>query len=345
MKILFLSHKFYPDVGGIEVNSEILAKAFHDAGHHVRLLTWSAENGSEKFPYQVKRNPGFVSLVREHLWADIVYENNPCLRLAWPSLLLRTPGVVALCTWVSSTDGRIRWQDKLKMQWLKRARSVIAVSDAVRRKCWPSATVISNPYRADIFKASAAHRREGSFVFLGRLVSDKGADQAIRAMHCLLNAVETEKGSEESPYLLTVVGDGPERSVLERLADDLGIKRNVRFLGILRGESLVSCLNNHKYMLVPSLWEEPFGNVALEGMACGCIPIVSDGGGLPEAVGDAGMVFRRGDVGALADCMIRLLRDPSLELALCQAATPHLAAHVPGVIAGKYLEEITRANQ
>lgn len=33
MKILFLSHKFYPDIGGIEVNSEILATAFHKAGH------------------------------------------------------------------------------------------------------------------------------------------------------------------------------------------------------------------------------------------------------------------------------------------------------------------------
>ena len=345
MNILFLSHKFYPDVGGIEVNSEILANAFHDAGHHVRLLTWSSEAGNEKFPYEIRRNPGLVSLVREHLWADIVYENNPCLRLAWPSFFFQKPGVVALCTWVSTTNGRIRWQDRLKKQWLKRARSVIAVSDAVRRKCWPSATVICNPYRADIFKASAADKRHGSFVFLGRLVSDKGADQAIKALRHLLNRVDIEGGSDDASYLLTIIGDGPDRRMLERLADDLGLKNNVRFAGILRGESLVSCLNNHRYMLVPSLWEEPFGNVALEGMACGCIPIVSDGGGLPEAVGRAGLVFRRGDVGALAACMIRLLRDPSLETALRQAATAHLAAHLPGVVAKKYLEEITRANQ
>lgn len=345
MNILFLSHKFYPDVGGIEVNSEILANAFHDAGHHVRLLTWSAEAGKGEFPYVIKRNPGLVSLVREHLWADIVYENNPCLRLAWPSLLFRKPGVVALCTWVSTTDGRIRWQDKLKRRWLKRARSVIAVSEAVRRKCWPSAIVICNPYRSDIFKASVVDKRDGSFVFLGRLVSDKGADQAIKAMHHLLNSLDIEGRLEKPPYLLTIIGDGPERRMLEQLVDNLDIRNHVRFAGILRGQSLVSCLNDHKYMLVPSVWEEPFGNVALEGMACGCIPIVSDGGGLPEAVGNAGLVFRRGDVESLATCMIRLLRDPSLEMELRQAAAPHLATHQPEVVAEKYLEEITRVNQ
>lgn len=345
MNILFLSHKFYPDVGGIEVNSEILANAFHNAGHQVRLLTWSSETGNEKFPYEIRRNPGIFCLVREHLWADIVYENNPCLRLAWPSLLFQKPGVVALCTWVSTTDGRIRWQDRLKRQWLKRARSVIAVSDAVRRKCWPSATVICNPYRADIFKSSVADRPNGSFVFLGRLVSDKGADHAIKAVHQLVSTGDTARLPHDTPVLLTIVGDGPERTMLEQLVADLGMKDNVQFAGVLRGDALVSCLNKHRYMLVPSLWEEPFGNVALEGMACGCIPIVSDGGGLPEAVGRAGLVFQRGDVGALAACMIRLLRDPSLEMELRHAASAHLEAHLPGVVAKKYLEEITRANR
>jgi hypothetical protein len=57
------------------------------------------------------------------------------------------------------------------------------------------------------------------------------------------------------------------------------------------------------------------------------------------------MVFQRGNVEALAACMMRLLRDPLLEMELRQAATAHLAAHMPGVVAEKYLEEIKRANQ
>ncbi|MGC1243880.1 MAG: glycosyltransferase family 4 protein [Chryseosolibacter sp.] len=339
MNILFLSHKFYPDVGGIEVNSEILANAFHQAGHRVRLLTWSHQAGREQFPYKIRRNPGLVSLLREHLWADIVYENNPCLRLAWPSLFFHKRGVVALCTWIGTENGKTRWQDRFKMRWLKRARSVIAVSESVRQKCWPAATVISNPYRADIFKTKPAFKRKNSFVFLGRLVSDKGADLAIMAMRLLSDAIP-----QAESLTLTIIGDGPDRRELEELVLHLGISNHVKFSGVLRGESLVSCLNNHKYLLVPSVWEEPFGNVALEGMACGCIPIVSDGGGLPDAVGKAGLVFPRGDVAALTECILDLLRNPMMEEALREAAPAHLAAHRPEVIARKYLEVISNAN-
>ena len=51
---------------------------------------------------------------------------------------------------------------------------------------------------------------------------------------------------------------------------------------------MVEELNRHEIMVVPSRWNELFGVVALEGMACGCAMLVSDGGGLPDAVGYAG---------------------------------------------------------
>src|SRR4051812_33559136 len=107
LKILFLSHKFYPDIGGIEINSEILAYAFSEAGHDVHLLTWSTDSTTKVFPFVVMRNPGKRALFQEHAWADIVFENNPCLRLAWPALLFGRPSVIALNTWVSRSDGKI----------------------------------------------------------------------------------------------------------------------------------------------------------------------------------------------------------------------------------------------
>jgi len=339
LKVLFLSHRFYPDVGGIEVNSEILAEAFHRAGHQVRLLTWSPDDGGRRFPFVVKRNPGVMSLLREHQWADIVYENNPCLRLAWPSVLFRKPEVIALRTWVSRANGEIQWQDRLKLSWLKRARSVIAVSDSVRQKCWPSATVIGNPYRAELFKIDKEVSRNRNFVFLGRLVSDKGADLAIRAIHQL-----SLMDLDPDHLTLTIIGDGPERGELTRMVNSLGMTSKVTFAGILKGSALVSSLNQHKYLLVPSVWEEPFGNVVLEGMACGCIPIVSEGGGLPEAVGNAGLVFSRGDVKSLTNCILNLLKDEVLQNRLRQAAPAHLAAHHPSVITRKYLDVITGVN-
>ena len=345
MNILFLTHRFYPDVGGIEVNSEILADAFQRAGHRVRLMTWSRDGDHKRFSFELKRNPGFWELLQGHAWADIVYENNPCLRLAWPAMVLRKPGVVALRTWIRHKDGKLHWQEKCKLWWLKRARAVIAVSEAVRTGCWPSALVIGNPYRAEMFRILPNSKRDRCLVFLGRLVSDKGADLAIKALKNLL-AMGVAKGE---PLLatcsLTIIGDGPVRKTLQDLASQLGLSSRVFFTGNLTGDILVSCLNRHKYIVVPSIWEEPFGNVALEGMACGCIPVVSDGGGLPDAIGKAGLVFSSGDTDDLTHCIGTVILDSQLQHRLLEAAPAHLARHRPEAVANRYLDVLTRAKQ
>jgi glycosyltransferase involved in cell wall biosynthesis len=343
LKILFLSHAFYPQLGGIEANSEVLASKFSEAGHEVHLLTWSTDTTSKEFPYVVVRNPGKRRLFREHAWADLIFENNPCFRLGWPALFFGRPTVIAINTWISRTDGQIAMRDKLKTWWwLRRSKEVIAVSDAIRRICWPGATVIQNPYRVNDFKIMADISRDADFVFLGRLVSDKGADQAIIAIHRLKTSIYKEEDFAKG-LSLTIVGDGPDRNKLESLVSDLHLGDSVHFAGYLRGEVLSRCLNRHRFILVPSAWEEPFGNVVLEGMACGCLPISSDGGGLPEAVGKAGLTFRRGDLDSLVACIHKLINDPDLEKQLRDAAAGHLAAHHPDVISKQYLQVIQKA--
>jgi len=338
LKILFLSHRFYPDIGGIEVNSEILATAFHNAGHDVRLLTWTDKTGTKSFPFTVIRKPAYKVLFKQHNWADVVYENNPCLRLAWPNIFFNKPSCIALRTWVSRINGEIGLQDQLKKWWLKKAAAVIAVSDAVRRKSWPAATVIGNPYRINLFRVIDGIPRNKKFVFLGRLVSDKGASMAIEALHKLKN-LQPETFTSKST-LLTIIGDGEQRDYLQELVIKLGVHENVVFTGSLSGDPLVHCLNEHQYLIVPSLWEEPFGNVALEGMACGCIPIVSSGGGLPDATGNAGIVFKRGSVDDLVATILSVVENPTLKQQLQNAAAAHLSEHDPFTVANRYLEII-----
>jgi len=91
-------------------------------------------------------------------------------------------------------------------------------------------------------------------------------------------------------------------------------------------------------LLVPSVYGEAFGNVVLEGMACGCLPIVSDSDGLPDAVGQAGLVFRRGDTSDLATSMLRVLNDATLAVQLGQAAPAHLASHQSTIVSQRYLQ-------
>ncbi len=333
MKILIISHNFYPYIGGIEINTELLADEFYKLNHEVRIVTWSEDHLLDRtFPYPIVRNPSLLELLRQHHWADCIFENNPCLRLAWPAFFLRKKHVIALCTWVRRVDGTVTMTDRLKQWWIKRANSVIAISEAVRLQACPKAVVIGNPYRDTLF-VNMRLPRYCDFVFVGRLVSDKGVGIAIKALARLHSMITSEKKPN-----LTIIGDGPEKNRLVAEVEKDGLTQYVEFTGTLQGEALVGCINKHKYFLVPSLWEEPFGNVALEGMACGCVPIVSDGGGLPDAVGKAGLIFRRNDVEDLTSKMFYLLDDSIQYKAMSEQATEHLKNHKSSLVAKRYLD-------
>src|SRR5690242_8076698 len=105
LKILILTHRFYPEVGGIETNSQILATAFTELGADVHVLTWTKHNDKNNFPFKVIRDPSLGRIVKEHTWADVVFENNPCLRLSWVNLFIKKPLVIALNTWVNRIKG------------------------------------------------------------------------------------------------------------------------------------------------------------------------------------------------------------------------------------------------
>ena len=122
LKVLILSHRFYPDIGGIETNTEILASGFCNLGADVHLITWTKSADDKKFPFKVIRNPGIRPLLNEHRWADVILENNPSLRLSWPNLFIHKPLVIALNTWVTRLSGEKGIRDKLKQLWFKRAK-------------------------------------------------------------------------------------------------------------------------------------------------------------------------------------------------------------------------------
>ena len=73
------------------------------------------------------------------------------------------------------------------------------------------------------------------------------------------------------------------------------------------GPDVVALLNRHLIIVVPSRWQEPFGLVALEGIACGCVALGANCGGLPNAIGGAGATFLHEDVDDAA-CWIERLR-------------------------------------
>ncbi len=113
------------------------------------------------------------------------------------------------------------------------------------------------------------------------------------------------------PARLLLIGDGPLRSQAERLAREGGFEDRTTFLGNV--PAIETILPAAKVMLLPSD-AESFGLAALEAMACGVPVIGTAAGGLPEVVEDGRSGYLRavGDVPAMADAALSLLRDPEL---------------------------------
>jgi glycosyltransferase involved in cell wall biosynthesis len=153
----------------------------------------------------------------------------------------------------------------------------------------------------------------------------------------LLNELKNLDGKK---YSLTIIGDGLEMKKLRELTTTYNLTNEIRFLGFLSAEVIAKELNEHRYLLVPSRWEEPFGIVALEGMACGCIPIVSDGGGLPDAVGKAGVIFERNSLDSLVQSTMQLLANEKKQKNLRQLASAHLSLHTEKIVSDRYFDVI-----
>ncbi len=323
------SYAYYPHVGGIETVGGLLAEEFIRQGHELKVVTHVAETGGDRLPYEVLRRPNLAAFLRTVVWCEILFHNNISMRYVWPLALVARPWVIAHHGWISRSNGRVGVRDWWK-RWLTRFATNVCISQALPDMLPVACTVIPNPYQASVFRVLPNVQRNQDLVFLGRLVSEKGA--AI-----LLQALATIARKRIRPSL-SIIGDGPERPLLERLANELGLQKQVRFCGQVYGPKLAALLNQHRLLVVPSLLNEPFGLVAIEGIACGCVVAGSEGGGLKDAIGPCGMTFANGDVTALASVLQTLLQHTANTAKFLEAGELHLRKHRPDVVAAQYLE-------
>ena len=333
MKILLTSHFFHPSVGGIEEVSYNLAHKFVQLGHEVTVVTRTRQTSGIEFPFTIVRRPGPVRLLRLVRECDVFFHNNISLKMAWPLMLVKKPWVVAHHTWIARMDGTISLRDQLK-QWVCQFATNISISAAMSKHIRMPSVIIGNPYRNRVFKLDKASKRELDLVFLGRLVWDKGADLLLDALSIL-----QKKGITPG---LSIIGDGPERDALQKQCSRLGLDSQVRFLGTHTAEDLAGLLNAHKIIVIPSRWQEPFGLVALEGIACGCVAIGAECGGLPDAIGPGGILFPYGESQPLADAIETLLGNEVLQVQYRQAAPEHLSHYTSLEVARKYLDVLEK---
>jgi glycosyltransferase involved in cell wall biosynthesis len=148
-------------------------------------------------------------------------------------------------------------------------------------------------------------------IYVGRLVEKKGVATLVTAIHLLKN--------DFAELRLTIVGDGPEKPALEKLAADLGVNAQIDFAGSQANENVPRYYQSAGIAVVPSIVaadgdQEGLGLVAVEALGCGCVTIVSDLPALHDVVSDGenGLVFRATDATDLSAKIRRLLEDAPL---------------------------------
>lgn len=147
-------------------------------------------------------------------------------------------------------------------------------------------------------------------VTVGRLVEIKGHEFSLRSLARLR---ETFPGIHYD-----IVGDGPLRPELERLADDLGLTEHVTFHGALTGDGVKRILNAAHLFLLASVNvegdEEGQGLVLQEAQASGLPVIATRHGAFPEGIlpGESGLLVPEQNADALAESLFHLARHPEL---------------------------------
>jgi N-acetyl-alpha-D-glucosaminyl L-malate synthase BshA len=135
---------------------------------------------------------------------------------------------------------------------------------------------------------------------------------------------------------LVLVGDGPERSRVERLVHELGLAPSVCFLG--KQLRFVEKLQGARAFLLPSETES-FGLAALEALSCGVPVVATRTGGLPEVVTDGvdGILLPVGDVDGMAAAALRLVDDDALYAKMAAAARATAETRFPrGPMVARY---------
>lgn len=366
MKIGFVNDFIYPFFkGGIEKRVWLLALSMAEQGHDVHLFTTKLWSGPRVItvdrvtvhgvcrPRRAYTKRGRRSILQGLLFAfwlpwslarrrvDVLDCQATCILACFPAwVAAKLTGARLIITW-QEVWGRYWFEYLGPLGWIglllerlvtKLSGSHVAGSEATRaRLCRLGLqNVVLVPNGVDLQEISQAppSPRSCDLIYVGRLIKEKRLDLLIEALRTL-----AERG--HSPQLW-IVGDGPERPALERLAEKSPGCR-IRMLGTLESSREVfSLMKAARIFAFPSM-REGFGIAALEALACG-LPVVTlehENNAARELVKDGVTGFRTNpDPGAFAVALEKLLEDPGLVRSMSLAARHEVPGKDWRVIAG-----------
>ncbi len=342
----------YPVYGGSGVVATELGKALAARGHNIHFIAYSApfrlaHVAENIFFHEVNVNtyPLFeypnYSLNLTSKMVDVVkYEQLDLLHVHYAiphatsavlaRQILEAEGFrIPIVTTLHGTDitivGRDPSYQPVVNYSINQSDGVTAVSDYLRRETYERFDIRSeievipnfvdtNRFRRldkEHFKRALCPNGEKLLIHVSNFRPVKNAAQVVKVFHNLR--------SEKKEVKLLLVGDGPDRSTAEKLARELEVFDDVRFLG--KQEPIEEILSIADIFLMPS-GSETFGLAALEAMSCSVPVVASDIGGLPELIddGESGFLCPLDDIDCFTDRVRLILDDEALHAKLMAGA-------------------------
>ena len=206
---------------------------------------------------------------------------------------------------------------------IEQSDGVTSISENLRRQTIETfeisreIRVISNFVNCELYRPDDA--KKGAAAYASReeklLIHVSNFRPVKRVLDCVRVLAEVR---QRAPARLLMVGDGPERGPAEHLARELKVDHHISFLG--KQNHVERLLPLAHVLLMPSEMES-FGLAALEGMACGVVPVATRVGGVPELItdGEDGFLEAVGDIQAQAARVVTLLTDEELHYRMRKA--------------------------
>lgn len=297
MKILITNRLYHPVVGGTVILTDSIASVLVKQGYDVRITTKTREEGNEISPFSVVRTSSLLDLFRQIMWSDGIIMIEPSVFYAGSAWLFKKPRMGLLQTWFLVKPTDLNPKRRLQRLLSHFFSQYSAPSQIVADEWGAGYQIIPNGYDSEYFY-NRKLAREYDFVFLGRFHSEKGPDLYVKAL--------AELHLKEIDFRALMIGDGDMMDLCKEIVLSIeGLSDKIIFTGEIRDRSkLASLMNQSKVIVIPNRWDEPFGMVALEGLACGCRPVITKSGALEEVCGGYATVVEKNNLKALEEALL-----------------------------------------
>ena len=232
------------------------------------------------------------------------------------ALAARKARVPYLVTGVRVADPR-RWRARVEQWFARGINKIVCVSESVAEYCrrhdFPAHKLVVIPNGVDLsqfqnvapadLSALGVPLGKRTLLYVGRLDRQKGLDDLLRAMPVVF--------AQLPEHQLLLVGDGPQRSELQRLTAKLNLRDRVHFAGYR--EDVPAIMAASELIVLPSRWEG-MPNVVLEAMASAKAVVASRAEGVYEVLGDAAQqqTYEPGDTAGLVRILVQFAQNPQL---------------------------------